>query len=214
MGEIPQIFMIDGIDRLGKTSLIKRIQAEFGYHVVIHFDKPQVLETYLTSAHEIKEADAQDLDPAYAAIQHLSAENIARFMYQDSCNRSMFDLMSSGASIIFDRTHLGECVYAPLYRGYSGDYVMQMEREFVENNTGRTTRNVRQILLTTSNFEILQDDGLSFNFANKEKEQDLFIQAFKAGVLPNKVMVDVHNGSGGYKSFEQVFMEAVYSPSK
>lgn len=179
-------YMIDGIDRLGKSSLINSIQEENGYHLVIHYDKPKSLNFY-------------NVDPD---------KNVALEIYQYAANASMFDLMKTDVPIIFDRTHLGELVYAPMYRNYPGDYVLQMERNFISNNP-QGAEEVRLILLTTSNFDMLEDDGLSFDFTKKEEEQKKFIDAFERSNLPNKVMVDVHNGNGGYKSYTDIFIEAI-----
>ena len=206
--EFPTKFLIDGIDRLGKSSLIKRIQDELGYHLVIHYDKPKLLANYLTDAEYILENPRDtDYGPEYSS---LNKEQLALRLYQDETNNGMFDLLNTNTPIIFDRTHLGECVYAPLYRGYDGSYVFNLERDYVDSKMYTVKENVRLILLTTSHFEMLQDDGQSFNFANKEKEQQLFIDAFNKSSLPNKVIVDVHNGSKGYKSFDEIFREAIY----
>ena len=44
----------------------------------------------------------------------------------------MFRLLSGApnANIICNRAHLGECVYAPIYRGYWGEYVFDIENKF------------------------------------------------------------------------------------
>lgn len=205
----PTKFLIDGIDRLGKSSLINLIQQELGYHLVIHYDKPKVLNNYLFDAGLVKSSEKNDTDygPEYTS---LTDEDLARRLYQEKCNEIMFNLLTTTSSIIFDRTHLGEMVYAPLYRNYSGDYVYKYETELIEAKPFTLKDDTRLILLVTSNFDMLKDDGLSFNFSNKVMEQNRFIEAFHRSQLPNKVIVDVHNGQGGYKSFQQVFEEAIY----
>lgn len=155
-------YIIEGIDRLGKSTLVDNIQHKLGYHLVIHYDKPKKLDCY--------------------GMKYTEPLKI----YQQEVNHGMFDLIqNSKAPIIFDRGHLGECVYAPLYRKYSGDYVFDIEKH-------HKTDDVKLILLTTSNFDICVDDGESFNFDNKEKEQQLFIDAFTKSNL-NKVMIDVYD---------------------
>lgn len=193
----PTKFLIDGIDRLGKSTLIDKIQQKYGYHLVIHYDKPKVLNESLEIAKEFTTKTGNDL------------LNEARHLYQIHANRNMFQLMKTDIPIIFDRTHLGELVYAPLYRGYKGDYVLSMEQDFIDEKPYTYPDDVKLILLTTSNTEMLQDDGLSFDFSKKEEEQKMFIEAFNRSALKNKVMVDVHNGQGGYKSYDQVFFEAM-----
>lgn len=171
-------YIIEGIDRLGKSTLTENIQHAIGYHLVIHYDKPKLLRSLQNFTN----------DPLRA--------------YQNDVNHGMFDLIQNSiTNIIFDRGHLGECVYAPLYRKYSGDYVFMIEKNY-------NTSDAKLILLTTSNFDLCVDDGESFNFDNKETEQQLFIDAFNKSNM-NKVMIDVHDGNGNFKTPEQILEEAL-----
>jgi hypothetical protein len=187
----PTKFLIDGIDRLGKSTLAQSILNELGYHLMIHYDKPKVLAAYTTRLH-----------PAPTA-------NESRSAYQMDCNVNMFELLRTNIPIIFDRTHLGELVYAPMYRGYSGEYVYEMEKEFINDKPFTNQDNVRLILLTTSNFDIVTDDGQSFDFSKKELEQQLFIDAFTKSNIVDKVKIDVHNGQGKFKSQQEILFEAL-----
>lgn len=156
---MPKSFIIEGIDRLGKSTLVKGILNELGYHLVIHYSKPEVLKTY---------------DKYGNALQ----------VYQKMVNRSMFDLIDSGVPIIFDRGHLGETIYAPLYRGYCGDYVYDLENEI-------DTQDTALILLTTNDVDLCIDDGLSHNFDKRGEEQMKFIKAFQKSSIKNKHLIDV-----------------------
>jgi hypothetical protein len=40
---LKDIYIIEGLDRLGKSTLIKNIQHRFGFYQVIHFGKPEIL---------------------------------------------------------------------------------------------------------------------------------------------------------------------------
>lgn len=200
MGDYPIKFLIDGIDRLGKSSLIARIQQELGYHLVIHYDKPKLLVNNLEIAKMLMDPSADERAVKNQALQ----------MYQEEANRGMFELLKNNVPMIFDRTHLGEMVYAPLYRGYNGDYVFEMEKEMLQHRPYSAESSIRLILLTSSNLEMIQDDGLSFDFSKKGDEQKMFIDAFNKSNIVNKVIVDVHDGQGGYKSFDEVYKEAIY----
>lgn len=182
----PTKFLIDGIDRLGKSTLAQSILNELGYHLMIHYDKPKVLAAY------------GDLKP-----------NDARGKYQRECNVNMFRLLTSDVPIIFDRTHLGELVYAPMYRGYSGEYVYNMENDLINSKPFTYRDGIRLILLTTTNFDIVTDDGQSFDFSKKEVEQELFRKAFQASNIYDKVQIDVHNGQGKFKSQQEILLEAL-----
>lgn len=179
----PTKFLIDGVDRLGKSTLTQSLLDELGYHLVIHYDKPKVLSAYQA-----------DPDP--------------RKVYQYECNVGMFTLLNTQVPMIFDRTHLGEMVYAPMYRKYSGDYVLEMEQQLKDRKFYSFESDVLLILLTTSNFDIVTDDGQSFDFSKKDVEQELFKQAFEKSNF-TKVMVDVHDGKGGFKSKQEILNEVL-----
>lgn len=189
-------YIIEGIDRLGKSTLTQNIQEELGYHLVIHYDKPKKLKYYEDLKLKIENAEGD--------FRQVLGNSDPLYQYQRAVNRNMFDLIeNSKANIIFDRGHLGECVYAPLYRKYSGDYVYDYESLY-------DISSVKLILLTTSNFDICVDDGEGFNFDNKEREQELFKSAFEKSSM-DKVLIDVHNGQGSFKDPQEILKEALSS---
>ena len=208
MGEhgFPTKWLIDGIDRLGKSNLVAGIQNALGYHLVIHYDKPKLLYSDMETALEIKEHGNRSI---YSHVQDLSNENLAKFLYQEDANYTMFELLRSDARIIFDRTHLGEVVYAPLYRGYSGDYVYELEEELTQDKLYTYKDDIRLIVLMSSNTDMLKDDGLSFDPTKKNEEQNMFIEAFHKSKLENKVLIDVHDGNGGYRPYHEILKEAL-----
>ena len=167
--------IIEGIDRLGKSTLVDGIVNQLGYHTKIHLGKPEVLDIY------------KDLlvDPLK--------------LYQQKTFHNMFKMIDSGADLIFDRGHLGEHVYAPLYRKYDTSYIYGLEK----NCTG----NVTLILLVTNNFDICIDDGDSFNFNNKKTEQSRFIDAYWASTIQNKHVIWVNDGDN-FKSHTAILKEA------
>ena len=175
---LPNQFIIEGVDRMGKSTLIKGLMDTLGYHLKIHYEKPQKLAYYTSQTDEPLK------------------------LYQTVLYRQMFDLIDAGHRIIFDRGHLGEMVYAPMYRKYDGDYVLDYETQVDTSHT-------RLVLLTTSDFSFIQDDGLSIDFSKKEEEQDKFVYAFKRSNIADKVLVDVSNGTGGYRSAESILAEVL-----
>ena len=110
-------------------------------------------------------------------------------MYDD-----MFKLMMNSKdkdiNLIFNRSHLGETVYSPLYRGYSGDYVFDIEKKY----TKALRENLYLITLTNNPHTILKrDDGKSF-YGNEEEvkaEVDGFKRAHKLSTIKNKLHVNV-----------------------
>jgi thymidylate kinase len=177
MRQQPEQFLIEGIDRLGKSTLIEGLLQELGYHLVVHYEKPKKLK-----------ALAGFKDPLLT--------------YQVELYSQMFQMIKARMPVIFDRAHLGELVYAPMYRKYDTDYVLQFEKL-------TDTRSARLVLLTTSDFSFLQDDGLSIDFSKKEEEQAKFIEAFNSSSIQDKVLVDVSNGHGGYRSAESILAEVL-----
>lgn len=176
-------FIVCGVDRLGKDTLIDNIQQKLGHHFVLHYSKPQALEAYDNDAKKYQE------------------ESFYRgFSLIENCRWGL-----SRTNLIFNRFHLGECVYAPLYRGYTGTYVFDLEEEFDVETWDR----VKLILLTTSDFSIVQDDGESFDFSKKEQEQELFKQAFYRSAFPCKTMIDVADGKGGFKDPLEILKLAI-----
>lgn len=178
MPPTPDQFIIEGVDRLGKSTLIKGLLNTLGYHLVVHYDKPKLLDYY-------KEMYGEPLKT-----------------YQVQLYNQMFKMIDRGDRVIFDRGHLGELVYAPLYRKYNTDYVLEFEKD-------ADTSKTRLVLLTTSDFSFIKDDGLSIDFSKKEQEQDLFMHAFRRSQIEDKIVVDVCNGKGGYKSNAQILAEVL-----
>ena len=120
--------------------------------------------------------------------------------YSKELYESMFLLMmksklvfkngDSDINLIFNRSHLGETVYSPLYRGYSGDYVFDIEKKF----TKALREDLYLITLTNDPHTILKrDDGKSF-YGNEEEvkaEVDGFKRAHRLSTIKNKLHINV-----------------------
>jgi len=114
-------------------------------------------------------------------------------MYEDMFN--MMELCkSSNINIIFNRSHLGETVYSPLYRNYSGDYVFDIEKKYTKS----LRENLYLITLTNDPHTILKrDDGKSF-YGNEEEikaEVDGFNRAHRLSTIKNKFHLNIGNMS-------------------
>lgn len=110
-------------------------------------------------------------------------------MYDDMF-KTMILCKDNDINFIFNRSHLGETVYSPLYRGYSGDYVFDIEKNYV--NTLR--ENLYLITLTNDPQTILsRDDGKSF-YGNEEEvkaEVDGFNRAHRLSKIKNKLLINI-----------------------
>lgn len=169
--------VVDGIDRCGKSTQIKLLQK----HLI---DKP---------THVIH----------YSAIPGISPEQSKE--YSEILYRDMFDLMHDayykGRNLIFDRSHIGEFVYAPIYRNYSGSYVFEIEQEYELNPFFQHI--VLIVLIDEPQNAINREDGNSFStdVTIKSLEIDKFKQAYELSFIKNKLLIniagksidDVHN---------------------
>lgn len=169
--------IVEGIDNVGKSSLINALMDQYGFYQVIHCSKPLPLRLY---------------NDNLLSYQRASFENLFKI------------LRSHSTKIICDRSHLGEYIYAQRYRGYSGDYVFDLEKIWSMDSH---QLDIILILLTTSDFSIIKDDGLSFDSSKQEEEQKEFIDAFHKSIIPNKLIIDVSNGEGGFKSRADILVE-------
>lgn len=185
---VKRVFGIEGLDRLGKSTLIEGIKNQLGFFQVVHFSKPEVLDAY--------EKNIDHLIPGHQLLSYQT----------DSFTNSML-IAKSGARVIFDRWHLGEVVYAPMYRGYHGDYVFDIERAALMDQC----KSVRLILLT-ENFDHsihFESDGESFDDSRRREEQEQFIQAFTRSIIPDKRIICVTGPDGNFRSKEEILEEAL-----
>jgi hypothetical protein len=183
----PQKLLLEGLDRLGKDTLAESIQHLRGYHQVLHFQKPISLRCY-----------------------ECENEPIALRRYQEASFQLLFQLLrdAPAAKLICNRAHLGECVYAPIYRGYSGEYVFDIEATF----DAHKLRGVRLILLT-EDFEHSRhfvEDGSSLGGAEKRpEEQARFLAAFERSTIPDKRIVCVTDSTTGAFRTRDAILEEV-----
>lgn len=186
MQQHPSKFIIEGLDRLGKSTLIEGIRNALGYHEVIHFGRPARLTFY----------EENHLDNPI-------------FAYQKDGFKNLMDLLNSPAKLIFDRAHLGEDVYAPIYRKYSGDYVFDLEKAYDVSSLS----DVRLILLTEdfSKSGHFVDDGLSLGSEDmRMAEQRLFLNAYDKSVIADKRIICVTDQvTGGWKDKMLILEEAL-----
>lgn len=169
-------YVIEGVDGLGKSSLIQEIKNANGFFHYIHYEKPQKLEFY---------------------ENQLLTYQVDSFQYG-------FELLEQKiVPFIFDRFHLGELVYSKRYRNYPGEYVFSMERDYKVE----TWSHIKLILLVTSNWSHIVDDGLSFDFSAKEQEQEDFIKAIQQSIFPNCQIIDICHKDGRRKTPQELLEE-------
>ena len=88
--------------------------------------------------------------------------------------------------LIFNRAHLGETVYSPMYRNYNGDFVFDFEKDYVRREPPET----KLIVFTDTPEAVIErdkkrGDGLSFSLDIDKKKQELeaFERAYNMSCL-------------------------------
>lgn len=164
--------IVEGLDRCGKDTQIgllsKYFYTQFGEVTqVFHYSKL----------------------PFDTIEQHQS--------YSQDLYKDMFDMMIdnplSHRNLIFNRAHLGEAVYAPLYRNYSGDYVFDIEKNYVND-----LKNLYMIVLVNDADTLFsRDDGHGFSKSadDIEKEKQRFERAFNLSTIHRKILINCGNDS-------------------
>jgi len=200
MKTTPTKFLIEGLDRLGKSTLIQGIRDELGYYEVVHFSKPQRLAVYDGQA--TTEGELNKLQSFYH--------------YQFAGFENMMKLLVSEAKIIFDRAHLGEAVYSPMYRNYSGEYVFELEKAYLQSERGFYIYNIGapRLILLVEDFGVARhfvDDGESFGpIEKREEEQSRFLVAFNKSIIQDKRIICVTDQAlGGFRRKEDILREAL-----
>lgn len=156
------IALIEGIDRIGKSSCVNHLveQRNYGY---THFGRPDG-----NNSTERAHFQKGTFDRMFKILAALSGQQVR---------------------LVFDRAHLGELVYGPMYRGDSGvdlSYIYEME-------SSAPFDDVVLILLYHRDLDVVRtrDDGLGFDISKIENEQNLFLNAFHCSRLRNKRIMDV-----------------------
>jgi thymidylate kinase len=163
-----KFIIFEGLDRCGKDTQIGLVQKHF---------KEETFQVF-----------------HYSKVPFDTIEDSIEFSKRGY--RDMFKIMTenlgSERNLVFNRSHLGEAVYAPLYRKYDGDYIFDIEKDFTEE----LARNLIMIVLI-NDAEILmsRDDGNSQSKGIEDinEEKRLFTRAFDKSKIHNKLLISVGN---------------------
>lgn len=186
--------IIEGGDRLGKDTIVKRLCDHFDYKNITlrHFDKPP-------KGMSPKETLDFQFDVFYKEM--LFVDHIRDNIHGD-------DWSYHDEIVIWNRSHLGEYVYSQMFRGINRKEVSEKLRLFEERNL---YTDMFLITLTAEpRFFHAQEDGDSFsqNLEQKTQELQLFKEAHALSMIPNKKIVKVNQGNN-YKGKEIIFEEVI-----
>lgn len=177
-----KILIIEGPDNCGKDTLIKTISSVNEVHIM-HCSKPE--------HHNSPEESLRAQRDEFSSI----ADSII-----DLYNKNEHDF------IIMNRFHYGEWVYGPMYRNEDPDSIRKMLAEIDNQLTSHINQeDIGLVLLTVTDPVFLSgnEDGLSLSGGDSsliKKECDGFFEAYRMSLLPNKALVYVDNGNGGWNS--------------
>ena len=171
------IIIIEGLDRVGKDTQIKLLQTNL-------VDKPCHIFHY----------------SAIKNIDNKFCKKYSKKLYNDGFK--IIGKLYKNRHLIFNRFLLGETVYSPIYRKYSGDYIYKLEQKYQKKDF------FKEIYLITIIDDVdnllKREDGLSFSIdpTKKQKEIDGFTDAYNRSNIVNKKLININN-----KSIDEVHLE-------
>lgn len=128
-----------------------------------------------------------------------SAINLAE-EWQKAHFKDMFDLIdlslaNSTRNLILNRAHLGEFVYSPIYRGYEGDWIFDLEESFLKASCEHVNKVKLFVLYDSDNHQLSnREDGKSLSKKDNVKmnlERERFILAFEKSKISCKKIFDL-----------------------
>ena len=164
-----KIIIFEGLDRCGKNTQIKLLLP------ILSNLPTQVLH--------------------YCGFKGLSKEE--NIKYNQSLYNDLFLLIkqSKNRNLIFNRSHIGEYVYSPLYRNYSGDYIYNIEKKYIDE---KFWQNIYLITFVDKTENLInREDGKSFSIDKKQKLKKikLFKEATNKSFIKNKIIININNKS-------------------
>lgn len=121
---------------------------------------------------------------------------------------SMFEMLEAfqgKADFILDRSHVSEMVYAPMYRGYTGDYVLDIERAARDRNPAFWDSIRLVTFYDKPDNLIAREDGLSFTTDRVKKAEEViaFLEATSKSQISRKTTINI-DGLDVNEVFERV----------
>lgn len=164
------IIFIEGPDRVGKDSLIKNLKN--------HYSHMGFMEMHFSS------------------VKNYTENKAILF------NTNLFKVLKNNPDInfILNRSHLGELVYAPLFRDYSGEFVLNLENKINLDNCFLIT------LIDSPDILSQREDGESPSSDTTIISQiiERFKDATNRSKIKHKIIIDCHN-----KTKDEVLAKAV-----
>ena len=187
-----KLIIIEGGDNLGKNALIKNICNHLNYDNILirHFGKPDLSEG---DSHYFQDQCFKKEGDLLNVIDSLETDH---YTYFDNI-------------VIWNRSHIGEYVYAQMFRGEDASFLKKYILDYEENYL--SLLDVYLVTLTASpEFFLNKEDGNSFskNLKEKTRELELFTEAHNFSTIKNKSIFKVDQ-NGKFKSKQDIFNKVI-----
>jgi len=177
--------IFEGLDNCGKDTQIKMLSTYYAkkmipYHVM-HYS-------------------------AIPKITPKESKQFSKILYDDMFRLILNTDILIDRTIILNRSHIGENVYAPMYRNTPGDWIFDIEIFF--NVTCPTEwQNIYLITFIDSAENLIKrEDGKSFSIDIDKKNEEIkrFIRSTERSFIKNKIIIDIDG-----RNEDQVHQEVI-----
>ncbi len=161
--------IVEGPDNVGKSTLIQNLKNKFNNFTF----------------HNLHYSNVKQESPS-KTIEYSTKMYTEMFQLMFECSKY------ENTGMILDRSHLGEMVYGPIYRGYTGEYVVDIERKFKHIHPIWDNLYLITLIDQPENL-IKRDDGLSFSIDLEKKQTEInnFINAHDKSLIKHKLMINI-----------------------
>lgn len=122
-------------------------------------------------------------------------ENWQKVHFKDMFDLIALSLANGPRNMILNRAHLGEYVYSPIYRGYEGDWIFDLEESFLNASNSHIKKLKLFVLYDSDNFQLnSREDGKSLSKSvhlKMDLERKKFLKAFEKSKIPSKKIFDL-----------------------
>lgn len=134
---------------------------------------------------------------------HLSKppKNVDALMWTKAEYAEYFIDLKNSDNKVYNRGHIDEFVYGPIYRNVPTYWLKLYEQEFAEE-----LDNTCFVLLLSENFDVMQDDGESLDYNRRQEEQELFEKHFNESPFKNKIKIYTID-KNGYRNKEDIMVD-------
>lgn len=171
------VVIFDSVDAIGKDTQIEKLVQEAHKRGII---------THILHYSNIKGLKDNN------AVRDLSVKQ-----YQSIFTFMRDVAIPSKDLFIYNRAHLSEYVYSPMYRDYDGYYVFALEKAILAE---KVSDNIYLFSFTDKPAEIIKrdkerGDGQSFSLDidKKQKELDMFKEAYDLSSIYKKKLINIEN---------------------